>query len=392
MVSSMLAAIVTVVGVATVVHVIVRYRDAQAKGLAPTEALQQAGGLLMAPVLFACLTDAAGFAALMISQVGPVHDFGLMMAIGSLLVLVSVALAAPGIVLIGNTAKATPTTSGEAALGKLLNQLLSWSHHHARLILTLGIIACSFAVGGSTKLVRETDFTRNFREESQLVQGYQFVEQHFGGAGVWDILLPAPNKLDKQYLTKVLHLQQQLQEEAPQLNKAISLASVLDASVNGLAKLSLGADLAIHSGLSLMRVRLPKFVDAIYRPGNKNHHSHLRILLRSPERLEAAEKTRMIRQVQNIATEAFPAAQVTGYYVLLNQLIESLLRDQWTTFGVAAAAILLMMIVAFRSLGLAVVTLVPNALPVLLLFGAMGWLSVRVNMGAAMIAAVSLGL
>ncbi|MCG8450191.1 MAG: MMPL family transporter, partial [Pirellulales bacterium] len=36
MVSSMLAAIVTVVGVATVVHVIVRYRDAQAKGLAPT--------------------------------------------------------------------------------------------------------------------------------------------------------------------------------------------------------------------------------------------------------------------------------------------------------------------------------------------------------------------
>ena len=51
-----------------------------------------------------------------------------------------------------------------------------------------------------------------------------------------------------------------------------------------------------------------------------------------------------------------------------------------------------MMLVAFRSVGLAVVTLVPNALPALLLFGAMGWLGVRVNMGAAMIAAVSLGL
>jgi predicted RND superfamily exporter protein len=35
---------------------------------------------------------------------------------------------------------------------------------------------------------------------------------------------------------------------------------------------------------------------------------------------------------------------------------------------------------------------VPNALPILLLFGAMGWLGVRINMGAAMIAAVSLGL
>jgi len=35
---------------------------------------------------------------------------------------------------------------------------------------------------------------------------------------------------------------------------------------------------------------------------------------------------------------------------------------------------------------------VPNALPAFFLFGAMGWLGVRVNMGAAMIAAVSLGL
>ena len=51
-----------------------------------------------------------------------------------------------------------------------------------------------------------------------------------------------------------------------------------------------------------------------------------------------------------------------------------------------------MMFLAFRSLRLALVTLVPNALPVLVLFGAMGWLGVRVNMGAAMIAAVSLGL
>ncbi len=67
MVSSMLSAIVTVVGVATVVHVIVRYRNAQSQGLPPVDALRQAARLLAAPVFFACLTDAAGFAALMTS-------------------------------------------------------------------------------------------------------------------------------------------------------------------------------------------------------------------------------------------------------------------------------------------------------------------------------------
>ena len=420
MVSSMLSAIVTVVGVATAVHVIVRYRNAQAQGLTPIDALRQAGGLLAAPILFACLTDAAGFAALMTSKVGPVHDFGLMMAIGSLMVLVSVVLAVPGIVLFGQRCESTQPATGERALGeralgkpalgertfgeramgKILDQLLLWSQRHVRLITVVGIIACAFALFGSTRLERETDFTRNFRQESQLVAGYQFVEQSFGGAGVWDILLPPTDQLSKAFLIRVLAFENELLENIPELSKAISIADVLDASLGGLKRLKFLANTAIRTGLSVMRARLPEFVNAIYQeqPSGKRTQQEptpsvqLRILLRSPERLEAAEKNRLINDVRDAAQAAFPGAQVSGNYVLLNQLIESLLRDQWITFSVAAVAILVMMGVAFRSVPLALATLIPNALPVLLLFGAMGWLGIKVNMGAAMIAAVSLGL
>jgi len=56
------------------------------------------------------------------------------------------------------------------------------------------------------------------------------------------------------------------------------------------------------------------------------------------------------------------------------------------------------MLIAFRSLRLALIALVPNALPVLIVSGLMGWAKwlglydFRINMGSAMIAAVSLGL
>ncbi len=50
------------------------------------------------------------------------------------------------------------------------------------------------------------------------------------------------------------------------------------------------------------------------------------------------------------------------------------------------------MTIATRSLKLAVAALIPNALPVFLVLGAMGWMGMSVNMGAAMIAAVSMGL
>lgn len=390
MVSSMLSAIVTVVGVATVVHVIVRYRNAEASGLQPVESLTQAARLLAAPVLFACLTDAAGFAALMTSHVGPVHDFGLMMAIGSLMVLVSTALAVPGIVLLGKSDQEASDVVPDRAFGGFLNQLLHWSQHHTRTILVLGFIACLLAALGSLRLERETDFTRNFREDSQLVREYTFVEERFGGAGVWDILLPPQPQIDKAYLMRVLQLEEELRDEIPQLNKAITIADVVDASVGGVKKLGLLANPAIRSAVSVMRASLPEFVGAIFR--QEPQSVQLRMLLRSPERLGAEEKNELISAVRATAQQAFPGAEVTGYYVLLNQLIESLLRDQWTTFSVAAVAILVMMAVAFRSLPLALATLIPNALPVLILFGAMGWLGVKVNMGAAMIAAVSLGL
>ena len=70
------AAVVMVVGVATVVHVIVRFQESRALGLSTRDSLRRTGRILAAPIMWACLTDAAGFAALTVSSVGPVQDFG----------------------------------------------------------------------------------------------------------------------------------------------------------------------------------------------------------------------------------------------------------------------------------------------------------------------------
>ena len=50
------------------------------------------------------------------------------------------------------------------------------------------------------------------------------------------------------------------------------------------------------------------------------------------------------------------------------------------------------MCVALRGPVLALVALVPNVLPIAVVTGLMGWLGMKINMGAAMIAAVSMGL
>jgi uncharacterized protein len=92
MVSSMLAAIVTVVGVATVMHLIVHVREMRTQGVTHRAALLTAGSLLAGPIVGAILTDVAGFGSLMLASVEPVRDFGWMMVVGSLLVVPAICL------------------------------------------------------------------------------------------------------------------------------------------------------------------------------------------------------------------------------------------------------------------------------------------------------------
>ncbi|HEY6562941.1 MAG TPA: MMPL family transporter, partial [Pirellulaceae bacterium] len=76
MVSSMLTAVVTVVGIGTVMHVIVRYREELGHGRDPETALTRTLSALWSPVLWACVTDAIGFGALVAARVAPVREFG----------------------------------------------------------------------------------------------------------------------------------------------------------------------------------------------------------------------------------------------------------------------------------------------------------------------------
>jgi hypothetical protein len=404
MVSSMLSAIVTVVGVATVVHLIVRCRELETTGLDRFAAFREASILLAIPILGAIATDVGGFGSLWAASVGPVQDFGTMMVIGSLMVVPAVALLVPAIALvrftIGKPSSAPPQTS----------RVDSWLHHlltgilrelrkrHIAAGIVIAIVGLIIALG-AVRLDVETDFTRNFREGSRVVTWYEFVETRLGGAGVWDVVIPAPRTLDSAYLAKVRRLETKLREievvdakgqKQQGLTKVISLVDAIDA-----AEAPLPPELTAQAMSGL----LTHFTAALrFVPDEKGEPGKLRIMLRARERQPAAQKRWLIERVQQLASEEFPAAEgqpgaeVTGFFVLLTSLIESMLRDQWTTFGIASAAIAVMLLVLFRSFKLTLIGLVPNALPIFLVMGLLGWLGLRINMGAAMIAAVSMGL
>jgi len=78
--------------------------------------------------------------------------------------------------------------------------------------------------------------------------------------------------------------------------------------------------------------------------------------------------------------------------LLLNRLIDQVLRDQWRCLAGSIAMVGLLMWFFFRSFTLAMISLLPNVLPMVVVLALCGLSGERLNMGAAMIAAVSIGI
>jgi predicted RND superfamily exporter protein len=414
MVSSMMAAIVTIVGVATVMHIIVGYRDERARGQTSIEAFRGAGVMLAVPIVSACLTDTVGCTSLLLARVGPIQDFGLMNAIGLTLVLLSVVLVVPGLVLLWPRVDPDPHRIwGEGHLDRGLLRSLESAFKRPWVVVLITVVLAAVAVAGSMRLEVETDFTKNFRKSSPLVQSYDFIERELGGAGVWDLIVQAPEKLDAVFLQRVLAVEQRLRDEIaatneaggeePGLTKVFSMADVVQAvspiSLEALARMPEGlVTPTLNTALEAMRARMPDTINALYAKDPESGEHAFRILLRSKERLPSASKQHIIAEVERIARESFAGegggqgAEVTGFYVLLTNLIDSLLRDQWITFAAATVGMWLVMSIVFRSMLLGGIALAPNVLPVFLMTGTLGWMGIKLNMGAAVIAAFSMGL
>ncbi|MCA9070918.1 MAG: MMPL family transporter [Planctomycetaceae bacterium] len=397
MVGSMLNSLVTIIGVATITHLAVQYREVRRIHERENTILITLTRLLPA-IFWTCGTTAVGFAALLTSHVTPVKSFGLMMSIATTLVLIAVAGIVPGGTLIGRWEATPQAAPAEKQLVGGLTQLTRGVKRYP-VWLAFAFLGIVLLAGvGFSRLQVETDFSKNFRDGSPIVQSLSFVEdpEHFAGAGSWEVNFPAPEVLTEDYMDNVLILTKRLRsltkaDQSGEITKVLSLTDATDAY-------RIKTFEPLESRLSTLKGYEPEFIPSFYN----SEAGRMRIILRARERQPAEQKLKLISQVEQISqewadehlAEEFPNPQVkvTGLFVLLANLIQSLLRDQLVSFVIAALGIGGMMTLAFRSFRIGLIALLPNVFPIVVVIGGMGWLGLPINIATAMIASVSMGL
>ena len=400
MVSSMLSSLVTVIGIATSMHVIVHYRDLR-RSVAPQSgdseqpanfpaAARQTLSDMAAPIFWTCVTTAVGFGSLLVSQITPVRSFSVMMCLATGVVLLGCFIIFPATLGSGSRLKPPANVPMERWLDQALQVTCRVVEQKPLLTAIICLSLFAAAVPGVFRLSIETDFSRNFRESSSIVQSLRFVESRLGGAGSWEVSFDTPEKLNDDFLNVIKELTDELRELTTD-DDSIRILSLTD--VSSLPPRVRGPTWTLARVLR----QQPRLIESFYNEKSRR----MRIVLRSVEQQSSENKVAQISKIRTCVREFFagrpelpqttkPAA--SGMFVLLAELIQSLLNDQLRSFVVATVGILACMTVAFRSLRIGLISLLPNIFPVAMVMGTLGWVGIPVNIGTAMITSVSMGL
>ncbi len=110
---------------------------------------------------------------------------------------------------------------------------------------------------------------------------------------------------------------------------------------------------------------------------------------------DSATINRYVAELRRAASEiAGPSikVRVLGEGIMINNNAEQLMRDQVKSLSVLLVAVFLLMSLMFTSVKGGLISLIPNMIPIVIMFGVMGALGIPLNPGTAMVAVIVMGI
>jgi predicted RND superfamily exporter protein len=386
--------LINAVGFAYSVHMVSEHDDILREGKRGPEAVYLSLRRVAFPIFLTAVTTAAGFFSLCLSRIPAIREFGAFCVVGVIGSLVAALTFAPAVLAVLRNPKAAPRPTGEGRLERLAGRLVAFDLRHRSWVLGAGGAVAALAIVGLTRIEVNTSFSGNLKPDHPLRQSIASFDRNLAGASTIYVMLETGERdaFKRPENLRALREVQVSIDELPEVGNTTSLADYL-----------MVVNRAFHEGdpdyfsiperkqtisqflFFLWNDQLGAFVDSGFTSAN--------ILVRRPG-YSSSEGSAMIKAIES-RFQALPEsidASVTGQSPLIIRTIDEITRGQAVSLSGATLIILGILVVYFRSLRIALLALIPNALPVLVYFGVLGLSGVTLNIITSLIACIILGI
>ena len=402
-VTSNFVSLLLIVAMAMLVHIVVRFRELHARhpDWSNLALMARSANDMARPCLYTALTTMVGFGSLYVSQIRPVMDFALIMVIGIAIAYALSFLLFPALNVLLGKGRRPADHLADIDRPSPFTRVGAWSIRHRSLVVLATCVLLVVFGFGLARLDVENRFIDYFEKDSPIHQGMLSFDQKFGGTTPLEVVLDAEQDdfwIDADNLAQLGALSQWLEGQR-EVGKALSLASLIQVLESAIASDPTPAVRKLKVSAPLLRMllgRVPKeLASEVLDPYVTKDLRRARIQARVRESDKSLSRKDLLARIQAHLDEApieGVRARATGWFVLYNNVLQSLFKSQIQTIGAVFIAIWLMFLVLFRSFKVATVAIVPNILPVIAVLGALGWLGIPLDMMTIMTAAVTLGI
>ena len=407
LVTMILPTLVMVIGLTDSIYFITTWdqeRDGLAKeGLDKRQALIRCLGFCLLPGLFNSVTSAAGFLAFLSADMRVLRHLGLFAGVGILLAFVaSVVVCALGLDRFDLRLGGAPAPGGADAPPSALDRLLT---RHADFvvrkrgpILVVAGLVAALAAAGLLRLQVDTFTIGYFYEDDPVRRDNDAIEEHFGPYLPLEVVVDAgePDGVKAPaVLQGIAALQSRIAASEPRVGGSTSVAGV----VRRLNEVLGGpGGQVVPDSRELIEQELifydPQRQDDPLELVDFPRWQQARVTFRTTNG-SSREAEAVLATIQREAQAAIPApakATPAGYVPLYVQLIRYLVEGQIWSLATTGLVVMGMLLVLFRSVRYALVSLPSNLLPVLITMGFMGWVGITLDVATVLIASIALGV
>ena len=367
------------------------------------------------PVFLSALTTAAGFSTLALVGLIPIRDFGILSFIGVFFSFIIAMTFIPSVLFVtscdAKNKNVNLSKNKTLILDNLLNKTSDFILRKPVLIIMFTVIISVIAIAGMFKVRVDNNFSRFFKQNSQVMIADNFLNTKLSGSNLLELLIEGekPGDLNHPDILKAIDdLGLYLTKKYPNVKKIISYADLVK-KINEVFNIDNGNENSYYEIptdpekyhlkykeelKSLITQYLMFFSGDVSEFINDNIEptvARISIIMNSsdPQLLYKIEN-----DLKEYADKYFLKEynyEITGFSKLSNDINRMIVDIKIINIIQSIIIVMIILMITYLSFICGLLSIVPITISVLINFGVMGFLGIRLNIATAMISAITVG-
>lgn len=350
---------------------------------------------LKSPIVLTGITTIAGILCLLSHKMIPARQLGVVAAAGiGFALLLSLLFIPAALSVIG---KSKPVLSDNPSRQRFIDRLLRSTakmvNHRPRQVMLAAGLVMLLSAGGVFLLQVDTNLENFFPEKHPVRVSAEVINGSFGGSQNISILVEG-DILDPAVMGQLDRYETALKKH-PAVGNVMSIASI----VREISKALNDEGDPYYNMVPTERNALAQYLELYMMSGDPEDLERLvdfdfqkaQVLVRVNDGSNMALKS-VLKEVKKASGPGIHKTRIGGYGLITVELADLVVKGQVTSLLIALGVVIVLLALLFRSVPAGIIAALPLAFSMVILFGWMGYLGIKLDVATALLSSIMIGV